>query len=56
MVEQLHFRDDLIENEQLKIAYEKLKQNLAKANKEDKHQYAQAKTAFIHSVLTRNET
>lgn len=55
LLEQLNFRDYLIENEQMKTEYEKIKQNLAKANIEDKHQYAEDKTAFIQAVLKSDE-
>lgn len=49
--EQLKFRDYLRENKKTRDQYEELKRNLASSNKNDKHKYAEDKTAFIKLIL-----
>lgn len=51
LIEQLKFRDYLRDNKETRIEYEQLKLNLSKRNKNDKHQYAEAKTDFVKSIL-----
>ncbi|MDD8002668.1 GrpB family protein [Bacillus cereus] len=53
LIEQLQFRDYLIDNKTARIQYEQLKIQLSKANPNDKHQYAEDKTNFIKSVLAK---
>lgn len=53
LIEQLQFRDYLIENREARIEYEQLKLNLVKAHKNDKHKYAEEKTAFVKSILEK---
>lgn len=49
--EQLIFRDYLRKNTEVRKEYQQLKMQLAKANKTDKHKYAEEKTTFIQSIL-----
>lgn len=51
--EQLKFRDYLRENTEVRKEYEQLKMNLAVSNKNNKHNYAEEKTAFIKLILER---
>ncbi|MFA2841085.1 GrpB family protein [Bacillus paranthracis] len=53
LIEQLQFRDYLIDNKTARIQYEKLKIQLSQANPNDKHQYAEDKTNFITSILAK---
>ncbi|HDR5138297.1 TPA: GrpB family protein, partial [Bacillus anthracis] len=53
LMEQLQFRDYLIDNKTARKQYEQLKIQLSKANPNDKHQYAEDKTNFIKSVLAK---
>ncbi len=53
LLEQLHFRDYLRNNEDARIAYENLKARLFRLNKHDKHQYADDKTEFVKSALKK---
>lgn len=53
LIEQLKFRDYLRDNKETRIEYEQLKLNLSKRNKNDKHQYAEAKTDFVKSILEK---
>lgn len=54
LLEQLKFRNQLRDNDKERLEYEQLKLKLAEANKDNKHNYAEAKTAFIKSVLAIN--
>ena len=47
------FRDHLREHEQDRLAYENLKQSLAKEAWENTNQYAQAKTKFIRAIESK---
>lgn len=49
LIEQLQFRDYLIDNKTARIQYEQLKIQLSKANPNDKHQYAQVERNKIVS-------
>lgn len=51
LIEQLNFRDYLRNNNIAKNEYERLKLELSKINKQDKHKYAEEKTAFIRKIL-----
>lgn len=51
LLEQLKFRDYLRLNSEVRKEYEKLKLELSKLNRQDKHKYAEEKTAFIRSIL-----
>lgn len=53
LLEQLKFRDYLRDNDEARIEYEQLKLNLAKLNKNNKHKYAEEKTAFVKSILEK---
>ncbi len=53
LIEQLQFRDYLIDNKTARIQYEQLKIQLSQANPNDKHQYAEDKTNFITSILAK---
>lgn len=53
LLEQLKFRDYLRDNDEARIEYEQLKLNLATSNKNNKHKYAEEKTAFIKSILEK---
>ncbi|MFJ8353698.1 GrpB family protein [Bacillus paramycoides] len=53
LMEQLKFRDYLIDNKTSRIQYEQLKIQLSKTNPNDKHKYAEDKTNFIKSILTK---
>lgn len=53
LLEQLRFRDYLRNNDEARIEYEQLKFNLAKLNKNDKHKYAEEKTAFVKLILEK---
>lgn len=54
LIEQLKFRDHLRANDRDRLEYEQLKLKIAQANKANKHNYAEAKTAFIKSILGSN--
>lgn len=54
LLEQLKFRDHLRKNDEDRLEYEQLKLKLAQANKDNKHNYADAKTAFIKSIVENN--
>lgn len=51
LLAQLQFRDYLRSNEAARTDYQALKIKLAKANKFNKHKYADEKTNFINTVL-----
>lgn len=51
LIEQLKFKDYLRDNDNARIEYEDLKIKLTKANKHDKHKYADDKTDFVQSTL-----
>jgi GrpB-like predicted nucleotidyltransferase (UPF0157 family) len=53
LLEQLAFRDYLRTNEEARVQYEKLKQELIAANHVNKHQYANDKTEFVKSILEK---
>ncbi|MCU5376291.1 GrpB family protein [Bacillus cereus] len=53
LIEQLQFRDYLIENKTSRIQYEQLKILLSQANPNDKHRYAEDKTNFVTSILAK---
>ncbi|WP_438313102.1 GrpB family protein [Sporosarcina sp. FA9] len=53
LVEQLKFRDYLRSNDIARMEYEELKIKLSKANKHNKHKYADEKTDFIKLSLAR---
>lgn len=53
LMEQLKFRDYLRDNKTSRMQYEQLKIQLSKANPNDKHKYAEDKTNFIKSILTK---
>ncbi|UNP78873.1 GrpB family protein [Bacillus nitratireducens] len=53
LIEQLQFRDYLIDNKTSRIQYEQLKLQLSRANPNDKHQYAEDKTNFVTSILAK---
>ncbi|MGW8968849.1 GrpB family protein, partial [Bacillus cereus] len=53
LIEQLQFRDYLIDNKTARMQYEQLKIQLSQANPTDKHKYAEDKTNFITSILTK---
>ncbi|MFB1050382.1 GrpB family protein [Paraliobacillus sp. JSM ZJ581] len=53
LLEQLNFIDYLRRNDSTRKEYQKLKIELSKANKHDKYRYADAKTDFVQSVLTK---
>ncbi|MEX0417927.1 GrpB family protein, partial [Bacillus sp. C30] len=53
LIEQLKFRDCLIDNKTSRMQYEQLKIQLSTANPNDKHKYAEDKTNFIKSILAK---
>ena len=53
LIEQLQFRDYLIDNKTSRIQYEQLKVQLSQANPNDKHRYAEDKTNFVTSILAK---
>lgn len=53
LIEQLKFRDYLIDNKTSRMQYEQLKIQLSTANPNDKHKYAEDKTNFIKSILAK---
>jgi GrpB-like predicted nucleotidyltransferase (UPF0157 family) len=53
LLEQLKFRDYLRNNDAARIKYEQLKLDLAKLNKNNKHKYAEEKTAFVKAILEK---
>ncbi|MGR6008119.1 GrpB family protein [Bacillus cereus] len=53
LIEQLQFRDYLIDNKSARTQYEQLKIQLSQANPNDKHQYAEDKTNFVTSILAK---
>ncbi|MEC3534097.1 GrpB family protein, partial [Bacillus thuringiensis] len=53
LIEQLQFRDYLIDNKTSRIQYEQLKIQLSQANPTDKHKYAEDKTNFITFILAK---
>ncbi|TKI87653.1 GrpB family protein [Bacillus mycoides] len=53
LIEQLKFRDYLIDNKTSRMQYEQLKIQLSKANPNDKHKYAEDKTSFVKSILAK---
>jgi len=53
LIEQLQFRDYLIDNKTSRIQYEQLKILLSQANPNDKHRYAEDKTNFVTSILAK---
>ncbi|KXX88042.1 MULTISPECIES: GrpB family protein [Bacillus] len=53
LIEQLQFRDYLKDNKTARMQYEQLKNQLSQANPTDKHKYAEDKTNFITSILTK---
>ncbi|TFJ89938.1 GrpB family protein [Lentibacillus salicampi] len=53
LMEQLKFRDYLRNNDKARMEYQELKMNLSKANKNDKHKYADEKTDFVKSILEK---
>ncbi|EPC8417651.1 MULTISPECIES: GrpB family protein [Bacillus cereus group] len=53
LIEQLQFRDYLIDNKTSRIQYEQLKIQLSQANPNDKHKYAEDKTNFVTSIIAK---
>src|SRR5690625_1794580 len=53
LLEQLRFRDYLRNHDEARIEYEQLKLKLSELNKNNKHQYAEAKTDFVKSILEK---
>lgn len=53
LLEQLNFRDYLRKHEEARVEYEQLKLKLSRANKNNKHKYAEEKTDFVKSILER---
>ncbi|WP_050615378.1 GrpB family protein [Bacillus testis] len=53
LLEQLKFRDYLINNENAKSEYEQLKVTLSALNKNNKYKYAEEKTDFIKAILDK---
>lgn len=53
LVEQLKFRDYLRNNDNARMEYQELKIQLSKANKHNKHKYADEKTDFVNAVLAK---
>ncbi|WP_242213310.1 GrpB family protein [Bacillus cereus group sp. BfR-BA-01383] len=53
LMEQLKFRDYLIDNKTSRIQYEQLKIQLSQANPNDKHKYAEDKTNFVKCILNK---
>ncbi|WP_096187337.1 GrpB family protein [Evansella halocellulosilytica] len=53
LLEQLKFRNYLRDNDEARIEYGRLKINLARSNKSNKHKYAEEKTAFVKSILEK---
>ncbi|PBB04668.1 MULTISPECIES: GrpB family protein [Salimicrobium] len=53
LVEQLKFRDYLRSNGDARMEYQELKIQLLKANKHNKHKYADEKTNFVNAVLAK---
>jgi|SRR5690625_2699008 len=53
LLEQLNFRDYLRSNDNARKEYQELKVQLSKANKHNKHKYAEAKTDFVNSILAK---
>ncbi|MEB1809716.1 MAG: GrpB family protein [Bacillaceae bacterium] len=53
LLEQIKFRDYLRDHAEARIEYERLKLNLAKSHKSNKHKYAEEKTTFIKSILEK---
>jgi len=53
LIEQLEFRDYLRRNDEARIEYEQLKQNLLVANKNNKHKYADEKSDFVKVILEK---
>ncbi|MDF9527749.1 MULTISPECIES: GrpB family protein [Bacillus cereus group] len=53
LIEQLQFRNYLIDNKTSRIQYEQLKIQLSQANPTDKHKYAEDKTNFITFILAK---
>ncbi|MED1510943.1 GrpB family protein [Bacillus proteolyticus] len=53
LIEQLCFRNYLINNKTARIEYEKLKRQLSKANPNNKHKYADDKTDFVKSIMDK---
>ena len=53
LIEQLKFRDYLIDNKTSRMQYEQLKIQLSTANPNDKHKYAEDKTNFVTSILAK---
>ncbi|HHL0970201.1 TPA: GrpB family protein [Bacillus cereus] len=56
LIEQLQFRDYLIDNKAARMQYEQLKIQLSQANPTDKHQYAEDKTNFVKFILSKINT
>ena len=53
LIEQLCFRNYLINNKTARIEYEQLKRKLSRDNPHNKHKYADDKTGFVKSVLDK---
>lgn len=53
LIEQLCFRNYLINNKTARIEYEQLKMKLSQVNPNNKHKYADDKTGFVKSVLDK---
>ncbi|MFD0681897.1 MULTISPECIES: GrpB family protein [unclassified Paenibacillus] len=53
LLEQLAFRDYLRINDEARVQYENLKQNLSLVNSNNKHKYANDKTEFVRSILDK---
>ncbi|MBE7103710.1 GrpB family protein [Bacillus cereus] len=53
LMEQLKFRDYLINNKTFRMQYEQLKIQLSQTNPNDKHKYAEDKTSFITCILDK---
>lgn len=53
LIEQLCFRNHLINNKTARIEYEQLKMKLSQVNANNKHKYADDKTGFVKSVLDK---
>jgi len=53
LAEQLQFRDYLRNNDHARKEYQELKTRLSQTNKYNKHQYAEEKSQFVHSILKK---
>ncbi|MBJ8052936.1 GrpB family protein [Bacillus cereus] len=53
LIEQLCFRNYLINNKAARIEYEQLKRKLSQVNPNNKHKYTDDKTGFVKSILNK---